>query len=176
VAHPNPPWPRAVNTHPHMLAFIAYCLLFEIATLLSIPFLLTIDKSHKPLYSYSMILLAGKVIRGEAYGRNIGFPTANIDRRQYAREKHSVKFGVYAGYAILPSGKKYKAGIVIGPLDSKQLPKLEAHIINFKGILYDKKLTLILKTFLRPFKRFPSEMALKKQITKDVARIKKLTF
>jgi FAD synthase len=35
----------------------------------------------------SSVVVAGTVIRGDGYGRTIGFPTANIDRKQYVRAK-----------------------------------------------------------------------------------------
>jgi len=41
--------------------------------------------------------LTGKVIRGDGYGRKLGFPTANIDRRQYVKDKLKVKLGIWAG-------------------------------------------------------------------------------
>lgn len=123
------------------------------------------------------ITISGKVIHGEKYGRKIGFPTANLDRRSYSRRKQNIKFGIYASLAEFKlKAKNYKlsAGAIIGPLDSHHLPKLEAHLIGFKGNLYDKKITITLKKYLRPFKKFKSEEFLKIQIKKDLNRIKKI--
>jgi len=118
--------------------------------------------------------ISGKVIQGDNYGKRLGFPTANLDRRQYQRQRLKLKFGVYAGVAVLPSGKRYRAGIVIGPKDGLNLPKLEAHLLGFTGNLYGKKLTLYVKKFLRPYKIFTSESLLKQQIKKDLTIIKQL--
>lgn len=116
----------------------------------------------------------GLVGKGDRYGRRLGFPTANLDRRQYARQKRHVRLGVYAGWATLPSGRKYLAGIVIGPLDKYGLPKLEAHLLDFKGNLYGRRISIYLKQYLRPFRRFQSEAELKQQIKKDLQNIKRL--
>ena len=116
----------------------------------------------------------GTVVRGDNYGKVLGFPTANLDRKYYARKQLSVKLGIYKGTAVLPSGKKYQAGIVIGPVDKRGLPKIEAHLLGFKGNLYNRKLCLILEKYLRPFKRFKTQTELQKQIQSDLLRIKKL--
>jgi riboflavin kinase/FMN adenylyltransferase len=146
-----------------------------------------------------MILITGKVIHGQKYGRALGFPTANLDRRDYARRGLKVRLGVYAGGVIVAEAnglqnnggqparrnlgevgwpplhrKMYVAAIVIGPLDKHHLPKLEAHLIGFKGNLYGKKIVITLGKFIRPFKKFSSEIELKAQIKKDIKNIKKL--
>lgn len=118
--------------------------------------------------------ISGKVIQGEKIGRRLGFPTANLDRRQFVRSRQKIKPGVWAGKAVLPEGKIFKAGIVIGPLDKLGLPKIEAHLLGFSGNLYGKTLTLVLCLYLRSFKKYADERVLQKQITKDIARIKAL--
>ncbi len=115
-----------------------------------------------------MVIIIGKVIKGEQYGRKLGFPTANLDRREYNRKGLKIKFGVYAG----TSSTGHKAAIVIGPMDKKGLPKLEAHLIGYKGNLYGKKVTLTLIKYLRPFKKFKTEGELKQAIAKDIKAIK----
>ncbi len=115
--------------------------------------------------------ISGRVIKGENYGKKLGFPTANLDRRQFLRDKLKIAFGVYAGSARL-GRKVYKAGIVIGPLDDKGLPKIEAHLIGFSGNLYARKLQLEIIKFLRPFKKYRNEQELKRAISADIKRIK----
>lgn len=136
--------------------------------------------------------ISGRVIRGDGYGREIGFPTANLDRRQYAREHLKIKLGVYSGWADVgaassrpkkpntpsplippPRGGReiWRAGIVIGPVDKSGLPKIEAHLVGFKGNSYGKHLQLFLGKYLRPFKKFKSERELISQIKKDIIKI-----
>ncbi len=116
--------------------------------------------------------ISGRVISGAGYGRKIGFPTANIDRKQFARSGllKKTRFGIYAGHVWLDS-KKYKAGIVVGPIDKSGLPRLEAHLIGYKGNLYGKKLAMDLIKYVRPFKVYKSEKQLVAAIKKDFSAI-----
>ena len=122
-----------------------------------------------------MITISGRVMRGDQYGRTLGFPTVNLDRRSYSRRKQKIKFGVYAGNVEIKNSKlkieNYLAGVIIGPLDKHQLPKLEAHLIGFKGNLYGKYLNIYLNRYIRPFKKFKTEAELIKQIQKDIKKI-----
>ncbi len=120
-----------------------------------------------------MHLVRGRVIKGDGYGRVLGFPTANLDRRQYSRLAKKPRLGIYAGLAMIyDETKEYKAAIVIGPYDKKALPKIEAHLLDFSGVLYGKRLSLTLLRYLRPFQNFSSETALKNQIRADLARVR----
>lgn len=128
-----------------------------------------------------MQTVSGKVLRGMGYGRALGFPTVNLDRREYARRKLRWKIGIYSGVAsfVKDRGLKikdtYHAAIVIGPNGKNDLPRIEAHLIGFTGNLYGKKVTLALHRYLRPFRKFRTEAVLKKAIAADVRRIKKLS-
>ena len=122
----------------------------------------------------SEIHISGRVIRGDNFGKVLGFPTANLDRRQYQRRHLKIRFGVYCGQARLPSGRKYRAAIVIGPKDRRGLPKLEAHLLGFKGDLYGLYLNIYLNIYLRPFKKYPSIEQLRRQIKKDLKLLKTL--
>lgn len=118
----------------------------------------------------------GRVIHGDGFGQSLGFPTANLDRRDYIRRKLKIKFGVYIGQAEILTGsavsRRYLAGIVIGPTDKTGRPKLEAHLIGFRGNLYGKKMNFYLVKFLRNFQRFSSAESLKRQIHWDLKIIK----
>ncbi|KKS44070.1 hypothetical protein A3I25_01710 [Candidatus Nomurabacteria bacterium RIFCSPLOWO2_02_FULL_42_17] len=116
-----------------------------------------------------MFAISGRVIKGEGYGRKIGFPTVNLDRRDFLKLKKKPKFGIYAGKVILPTGRAFRAGLVIGPRDKKGLPKLEAHLLNFRGRT-PARAKFIFKKFLRPFRKFSAEKALKTQIQKDLKK------
>lgn len=108
-------------------------------------------------------VISGKVVRGDGYGRKLGFPTINLD----VIKKNTEAFppcGVYAGLATL-EGKEYRAGILINPTG-----KVEAHLIGYAGDAYDKMATLNTKKFLREFKKFEREEDLIMQIQEDLKK------
>lgn len=114
-------------------------------------------------------VIYGKVIKGTGYGKKINYPTINIDRNFFSKLKEKPKFGIYAGKVFL--GKKlYNAGIIIGPKDDKGLPKIEAHLINFKGNAHGEKAIFEVGKFIRKFKKFRNEKELIIQISKDLKK------
>lgn len=122
-----------------------------------------------------MYEIKGKVIRGTGYGRKLGFPTANLDRRGYARLVRKPRLGIYAGVAKRQEATRlYRAAIVVGPLDKRGLPKIEAHLLGFTGVLYGERVALSFRKYLRKFMSFRNEGVLKKQILKDTMRVRRL--
>lgn len=114
-------------------------------------------------------VIYGKVIKGDGYGKKIGYPTINIGRRFFLKMEKKPEFGVYAGRVFL--GKKlYKAGIIIGPEDKKGLPKLEAHLLGYEGNAVGKKAMFEVGKFIRKFKKFKTEKELINQIKKDLKK------
>lgn len=107
------------------------------------------------------------VTAGYAVGRNLGFSTANLPIKTNIS---MLKNGVYAGYCLVDS-KRYKAIINIGSRmtfnDFEE--KIEAHLLDFNGDLYDKKITLFFEKFLRNQRRFASPEELSLQLKKDQA-------
>ncbi len=103
--------------------------------------------------------ISGVVVKGDGYGRTLGFPTLNLNT-----EDELPKAGVYSGVAIL-DGKEYRAGILINPTD-----KVEAHLLGYDGDAYGKLIALELKEFLRDYKKFNTEEELIAQIEKDLKK------
>ncbi len=101
--------------------------------------------------------ISGKVIKGDGYGKKLGFPTVNLTTTEALPPE-----GVYAGVGIL-EGKEYRAGIIIGPKN-----KIEGHLIGYDGDAYGKEVTLEINKFLREYKKFDTEHELIIQITKDL--------
>src|ERR1019366_2597548 len=94
--------------------------------------------------------ILGLVIRGDGYGRKLGFPTVNLE----TQTKDLPEGGVYSGNAILKN-QTYRAGIVIGPGD-----KVEAHLLGYSGDAYGSIVTLEIKSFIRKFEKFKTEREL----------------
>jgi riboflavin kinase/FMN adenylyltransferase len=116
-------------------------------------------------------VLQGMVSRGDGLGRQLGFPTANLEVGGLVLPPH----GVYA--ATASSGELaaecFKAVVNIGyrPTLGQAHPSLrvEAHLLDFDGNLYGETLDLTLHRVIRAETKFPSLDALKQQIAIDVA-------
>jgi riboflavin kinase/FMN adenylyltransferase len=119
--------------------------------------------------------IKGEVILGDGYGNTIGFPTANIDSSDYLSQNTNLKHGVYVGF-VNTDTKSYRAGIVIGPDDDADIPKLEAHLIDFTGDLYGSMVTFHIIKYIRPSKFYSSEKELKTAIANDIELIKKMNL
>ncbi len=107
-------------------------------------------------------IFAGEVVHGQKEGRKLGFPTANVEFFGELGE------GVYVGWAIV-EGKKHKAGIVY----RKGTIILEAHILDFSGDIYGKKIELEIGEKIREIMNFKTDDELILQIKKDIELIKK---
>ncbi len=111
--------------------------------------------------------LSGKVIRGSDIGAKIGFPTANIET---ANELIPAT-GVYAVYVTI-DGTMHRgvANIGISPTFEDKQFTIEAHILDFKGDLYGRTITLSFIRRLRGERKFSSVEALVERIREDVVR------
>ncbi len=103
-------------------------------------------------------VVSGQVIKGDGYGRKLGFPTVNFETGMAKLPPA----GVYAGKALLDK-KNYRAGILINPSG-----KVEAHLLEYVGDAYGREVTLQLNKFLREYKKFSTAEELIKQIKKDL--------
>ena len=117
------------------------------------------------------VTILGTVVRGEAIGRKIGFPTANINPHHEAIPSS----GVYAVDARM--GKKiYKAVLNIGirpTIGKDKEPTIEIHILRFKKNIYGKDIEIIFKRKIRDEKKFSSIEKLRMQIKKDILNAKR---
>lgn len=119
--------------------------------------------------------LKGIVEKGEARGRTIGVPTANLKPSTDLVPKH----GVYACFVYLNNqqmhGQKIQAATNIGvnPTFSEgdDCPiKVESHLLNFSQEIYGEELRVELIEFIRDEKKFPSVAELVAQIHRDIAK------
>ena len=114
----------------------------------------------------------GKVQKGKQLGKKIGFPTANIDIKDYILACP----GVYAVRVKRLSKKNYMKGIAnLGyrPTFNGKKILLEIHLFNFSGNLYNKHLTVEFRKFIRKEKKFKNANQLRKQIKIDLLKAKK---
>ena len=116
--------------------------------------------------------IVGKVQKGKQLGKKIGFPTANIDIKDYILSKP----GVYAVKAKVQKYSNFIKGIAnLGyrPTFNGKKILLEVHLFNFSGNLYNKYLTVEFLKFIRKEKKFSNVDQLKKQIKIDLLIAKK---
>ena len=116
--------------------------------------------------------IEGKVQKGKQLGKKIGFPTANIDIKNYVLACP----GVYAVKAKLTNSSKIIKGIAnLGyrPTFNGKKILLETHLFNFSGNIYNKDLTVEFLKFIRKEKKFKNINQLRKQIRIDLLTAKK---
>ncbi len=114
----------------------------------------------------------GVVQKGRQVGKKIGFPTCNIDIKDYVL----AKLGVYAVRVLVPNNSKYLKGIAnLGyrPTFNQKKILLEVHLFNYSGNLYNKLLSVEFIKFIREEKKFKNVNQLKFQIKKDLNTAKK---
>jgi riboflavin kinase/FMN adenylyltransferase len=114
--------------------------------------------------------ICGKVVTGDKLGRNLGFPTANLDVTGLILPPN----GVYTA-VTRHEGRLYRAALNIGIRPTvaagRQL-RVEAHLLDFDGDLYGRELEIEIGEKLRDEKKFGSPQELKEQIAKDVAAVR----
>ena len=129
-----------------------------------------LDKANKLLDRKWCI--EGNVQKGRQVGKKIGFPTCNIDIKDYVLAKP----GVYAVKVLRKNNSKYIKGIAnLGyrPTFNQKKILLEVHLFNFSGNLYNKYLSVEFLKFIRKEKKFKNVNQLRAQITKDLNIAKK---
>ncbi len=123
--------------------------------------------------------LEGRVIKGEARGHKIGFPTANIHLGTFLRPRK----GVYAVRAAVesepaageePDWRNGVANIGVRPTFGGEDVVLEVFLFDFNGDLYGKRMRVRLVDFLRDEKKFDGLDDLKAQIATDSESARKI--
>ena len=129
-----------------------------------------LDKANKLLNRKWSI--EGIVQKGRQVGKKIGFPTCNIDIKDYILAKP----GVYAVKVLRKNNSKYIKGIAnLGyrPTFNQKKILLEVHLFNFSGNLYNKYLSVEFLKFIRREKKFKNVNQLRAQIKTDLSIAKK---
>jgi len=115
--------------------------------------------------------LTGKVISGRKIGRDIGFPTANLQVESY---KFIPAKGVYA-VEIFRAKQKYLGMMNIGSKptvnDQEEEISLEVNIFDFHQQIYNEQIKVVLLEKIRNEKKFNSLEELKAQLALDKQRV-----
>jgi riboflavin kinase / FMN adenylyltransferase len=117
--------------------------------------------------------LQGQVVEGDARGRLLDMPTANIAP---AREVVLPATGIYAGIARF-EGEDRPAAISIGVRPTFEEAgdlRVEAFVLDFDGDLYGRMMSLQFIERIRDEERFDSAEELVDQMHRDVARVREI--
>jgi riboflavin kinase / FMN adenylyltransferase len=106
----------------------------------------------------------GIVVRGDGRGRELGFPTANLDVPEGLLVPPD---GVYAGWT---RNRRAATSIGTNPHFDGVERRVEAHLLDFDGDLYGERLVVELWSLIREQRRFDSLEELVAAIDADVVR------
>lgn len=117
--------------------------------------------------------LYGRIVQGEAIGRQIGFPTANLD------VESDIKLipanGVYAVNMLMGDGIIREGMMNIGSrptIANGSNVSIEVHLFDFEGDLYGEQVTVQLLSRFRDEQKFDSVDELMEQLKKDEESIR----
>ncbi len=116
----------------------------------------------------------GEVVRGAQRGRELGYPTANVDTVPHSAIPAD---GVYAGW-LTADGETMPAAISVGtnPTFDGTARTVEAYAIDRVGLdLYGKHVAVDFLAWLRGMEKFDSIDALLERMAEDVKRARELT-
>ena len=116
--------------------------------------------------------IEGVVQRGDQRGRELGYPTANLALGDYQRPR----YGIYAVRVTLDDGSEHPGVASLGVRPTFDPPQelLEAHLFDFDGDLYGRKIEVALHAFIRDEKKFDDVDALVAQMREDEAQARQL--
>jgi len=113
------------------------------------------------------------VVHGEQRGRELGYPTANLNPDI---EGFIPRDGVYAAWATVRAGR-FGAAVSIGnnpTFEGVPQKQVEAHLLDAALDLYGGPIELEFVDYVRPMNRFESAEALAKQMRADEDRIREI--
>lgn len=119
------------------------------------------------------LTIRGTVVHGDARGRDLGFPTANLGGEVEGLRPGE---GVYAGWVVV-RGERHPAAISVGAnvtFDPAGEPRVEAFLIDFAGDLYDEPVEVCFVQRLRGMIAFANVDALIAQMHADVREAREI--
>jgi riboflavin kinase/FMN adenylyltransferase len=116
--------------------------------------------------------IEGVVKRGDQRGRELGYPTANLELGDYLRPR----YGIYAVRVTLDDGSEHPgvASLGVRPTFEPAQELLEAHLFGFEGDLYRRKIEVALHAYIRGEQKFDSVEALVAEMRNDEAAAREL--
>lgn len=123
------------------------------------------------------VVLEGIVVRGDGRGRELGFPTANVE---VPGASSLPPDGVYAGWCERPGGMRFVAAISVGTRptyysqDGARL--VEAYLLDFDGDLYGERVRVGFGPMVRAQTRFDSSDVLIEQMRRDIEAVRGFAF
>jgi riboflavin kinase/FMN adenylyltransferase len=116
--------------------------------------------------------IEGTVIHGNKRGRELGWPTANVELGNYLRPK----YGIYAVRVTLDDDSEHAgvASLGIRPTFDPPEELLEAVLFDVEHDLYGRTIEVALHHYLRPEMKFDGLDALKSQMDEDAEAARRL--
>jgi riboflavin kinase/FMN adenylyltransferase len=116
--------------------------------------------------------IEGEVLHGDKRGRELGYPTANLELGRYQRPA----YGIYAVRIRLDDGNEHAGVASLGIRPTFDPPKelLETYIFDFDEDLYGRTIEVALHHYLRGEEKFASLDALVEQMRRDEAEARRL--
>jgi riboflavin kinase/FMN adenylyltransferase len=116
--------------------------------------------------------IAGRVVRGRQLGRTLGFPTANL---RFGGKVPALS-GIHAAFVHGVGGQPWPSVSSFGtrPTVDGVEPLLEAHLFDFDGDLYGRRIEIEFVARLRDEERFPDLPTLVAQMHRDAAQARRL--
>ncbi len=117
--------------------------------------------------------LTGTIVHGKGLGRTVGMPTANL---QWDAGSVLPETGVYASLLEV-DGQMYLGVTNVGArpsVDGDPTPTVETFLLDFNGDLYNRRVRLWLKAYLRPVRKMASLDEVRMQVQADGRRAEKL--
>ena len=116
--------------------------------------------------------IEGVVVHGDKRGRDLGWPTANVELGTYQRPA----YGIYAVRVRTDDGIEHDgvANIGVRPMFDPPKELLETVLFDFDGDLYGRTIEVALHHYIRPEVKFDGLDALKAQMDKDAGEARRL--
>jgi FAD synthase len=116
-------------------------------------------------------VIDGIVVAGDRRGRELGFPTANVETLAELPPD-----GVYAGCLNRADGSRHLAAISVGSRSTYYGPHgerlVEAHVLDFDEELYGEQVTVLVGPKVRDQARFAGSDELIEQMRRDVEAVR----